>query len=104
MEFLLNFERVYHERTFANGTRKSVIRLVRWNEQRPYVENREFWLAEDKSGWVPRKSKGFTSEDWEILMSKRSEIEADMETAKRMRPAGPLKAKLSDFVLQDPLD
>lgn len=80
MEFVMVFEKVYRERVYGDGRKKSVIRLVRWNSQRPYVENREFLLNE-KNEWRPGKSRGLTAEDLDILLAKKEQMAEDFKRA-----------------------
>lgn len=80
MEFVMVYEKVYRERVFDKGRKKSVIRLIRWNSQRPYVENREFILDEKKE-WRPGKSRGLSAEDLDVLLEKREQLAEDFKRA-----------------------
>lgn len=97
MEFLMTFERVYNERIFHEGKRKSVIRMVRWNRERPYLERREFHLGDDGVTWIPKKAKGFTEADMAIVDANREKIDLDFEAAKHARGNGALKVSLAEI-------
>lgn len=80
MEFVMVYEKVYQERVYADGTKKSVLRLVRWNSQRPYVENREF-LLDEKKEWRPGKARGMTAAEIDILLAKKDQLAEDFKRA-----------------------
>ena len=83
MDFVMTFERVYREKVYDGGKKKTVLRLVRWNRIRPYVENREFILG-DKEEWIPKKSRGMTAEDLDLLMGMREQLGRDFASAEKV--------------------
>ena len=65
---------------YRNGSLK--LRIVRWNNGKPSLEKREFWMSEEdveKTG----KAKGLNASDFEALLAEKDEIQ------KLLTPAAP---------------
>ena len=80
--FTQTFEKIYHEIPY-HGNSKIVIRMVRWNQAKPYIEKREFFKPAGSEDWKPGKAKGFTSIDFGFLLQRQKEMEEDFVLALR---------------------
>ena len=63
--------KVLSEKTTSRGTNR--MRIVQYNESKPQLEKREFWVNEEDQE-MPGKAKGITAEDFEVLMQNAEEI------------------------------
>ena len=56
-----------------DANNKTILRIVRWNNGRPQLEKRKFYLSE--AAWKPGKAAGFNIDDFTLVKDNLDEIE-----------------------------
>lgn len=56
-----------------DANNKTILRIVRWNNGRPQLEKRKFYLSEEV--WKPGKAAGFNIDDFTLVKENIEEIE-----------------------------
>lgn len=57
------------------GKNKTVLRIVRWGNDKPVIENRRFYFTIDYDEWRPMRVAPIGINEWKILIENKEEIE-----------------------------